>query len=459
MAFLIRRNKRARAGWADNFNRADENPIGYPWAFWGNVANFTLTNNRLKLAADGQTRGGNYDGGVAFEQQPLTPNWVVEFDRAPIGTTTTSSSNETRQNIFFDKNWTEGGRASSTLFQVGMELDAKYNKEEKDKDTGEVTKRESMDYRVQFFTRDKTRTEGFWIFTYPGSIGSDTTSVSATPWASTLRLKVMVLEDRYLIGWVNGGGASKSADLVVDLWDTRFQFGPGKRAANFAQVSGLVASIDNFKTYDIEPIIRREWAATFEDTFNRANSTTVGNGWTQTAGNNFGIYQNALSMNSPIAGTDGFRQVRRNGGERDIRIEFILGGGTGDPALQIRSAFLARMNSAGTKGLACIISPRSVTIHGFTWNGALGTPPVYTGDVQPILAFGTDYINQTDVYSLNISGDYAWVINESTDRLFYFRDGVNALGGTDPADTWVGAFVARNAFVNSAAINNFKVLV
>lgn len=463
MAFLIRRNKRATAGWADNFNRPNQNPIGYPWAFWGTAAAFSLFNNQLKLAADGApARGGNYDGGVAYEQQPLTPNWVIEFTRAPIGNTSTSNSNETRQQVFLDKNWTEGGNASSTLFQVGLELQSVYTEEKKNSD-GEVTTQESQTRSVRFFTRDKTDTSGsFWIFTVYGSIGSDSTTVGATAWATSLKIKIMVLQDRYLIGWVNPGvGTVRPPELLVDLFDTRFRFGDRKRAANFAQVSGLIASIDDFKTYDIDPILRpaASWTATFEDTFNRTNNTSVLNGWTQTAGNNFGIYQSALSMNSPTSGTDGFRQVRRNSNARDVRIEFVLGGGTGDPALQIRSAILARMNSAGTKGLAMIISPRSVTIHGFTWTGALGTPPVYTGDTQPILAFGTDYINQTDTYSLNISGDYAWVINETTDRMFYFRDGVNALGGVDPADTWVGAFVARNAFVNSAAINNYKILV
>lgn len=462
MAFLIKRGKRAVAGWSDSFTRADENPVMEPWQFWGTSATFALINQQLRLAAAGETRGGNYDGGIAFEHQPLTENWAVEFVRAPIGTTGTSNSNETEQNIFLDKNWTEGGNASSTLYQVGIQLKAKYNKKKEPDENGNGGKSASMDRNVRFFTRDKTTTTGFWVFTSYASVGSDSTSVSATPWAGSLAVKVMVLEDRYLLGWINGSGPTKSADLIVDLYDTRFRFGPNKRSANFAQISGLVASIDNFKTYDIDPIIRREWATVFEDTFNRADSADILNGWTETAGDVFGIYNQSVSIRpGPFGaniGDDGWRQFRRDGGYRDLRIEFILGGGTGDPNLQTRTQILARMNAAGTAGLACIISPRSVTIHGFTWTGALKTAPVTNGDVQPILAFGEGFIEKGHVYSLNIVGDYAWVINETTDRLFYFRDGVNGLTNTGPSDTWVGGTIIRNTFINSVAINNFKIL-
>lgn len=447
MGFLLRRSPaRALAGWYDTFDRPNESPVKAPWAFWGNVADFSIVSNRLKLAAETDpARGGTADGGIAYEHQPLTENWGFEFTRAPIGTTSVSSSNETYQTVWIDKNWTEGGAASSTVYQVYLQLQAKYSEDEDDE--GNVDK--DMDRRVRLMTREKGTGS---IFTPPDSTGSDSVTVGAIAWAAALSIRIHVYSDRYMIGWING-----YPELLLDLYDPNYRFGPKKRSANFAQISGLVASIDDFKTYDLPVGLRTNWTSEFFDDFNRANGTTVGNGWDQISNGTFGINNNALSMTSSFSGSDGFRQVRRGPFPQDVRIEFVFGGGTGDLTLAIRSAILARMNAAGTKGIAMIAHPRSVTIHGFTWNGSPGTAPSYTGPTQPILAVGTDYVELGHLLSFNIVGDIAWVFNHTLDRLIAFRDGIDALAGSN--DGWVGAFIARNAFVNSAPINEIRVLV
>ncbi|OZF09799.1 hypothetical protein CH300_00010 [Rhodococcus sp. 15-1154-1] len=433
MGFLLRRSPaRALAGWFDTFDRPNENPVLPPWNFWGDSAAFALVDNKLKLAAEGAVRGGNPDGGVAFEHQPLTENWGVEFVR-----TISSGSSDAVMDVWLDKNWTEGGSASSTRYQVYVH----FERDTKEDDEG----KETVTRSVKFYSRDKST----WLWS---GIGSDSFNLNAAAWTAAITVKVHVFEDRYMIGWING-----YPELLLDLYDPNYRFGPRKRSANFAQIRGPVSSIDDFKTYDLPANpLRKNWTSIFFDDFDRANSTTVGNGWAQTAGNNFGIHQNGLSMNSPVAGSDGYRQVRRDAGAGDVRIEFVLGDGIGDPNLTARSAILARMNAAGTQGLACIIHPRSVTLHGFTW-GATLTRPEWTSPTQPILAVGTDYVEEGHQMSFNISGDYAWVFNHTLDRLIAFRDGINALAS--PSQTWIGAFIARYSFVNSVPVAEVRVLV
>lgn len=444
MSFLLRRTKRAVAGWYDSFDRPNEDPIQPPWQFWGDAASYALVGNRLRLAAEGApARGGNANGGVAYEHQPLTENWGYEFVRAPIGNTSTSSTNETRQNIFMDKNWTEGVGASSTVYQVWLDLEADY--EEDEDDEGNVSKK--MTRYIRFRTREKTGS--IWEIR---SIGSDSVSLSATPWAAAVHIRVHVYEDRYMIGWING-----SPELLLDVYDPNYRFGPRKRAANFAQVSGLVASIDEFKTYDLPGSpLRKSWVSTFFDDFERTNSTTVSNGWTQFSGGNFGIYQGALSMNSPFAGSDGYRQIRRDAGTGDVRLEFVCGGGTGDFNLTARSAILGRMTADGRQGIAARIHEQEIRINGFTWGGT-ATAPTFEGPTVLINnPFGTALV-KGHKFSFNISGDYAWVRNETLDRLTYFRDGMNALAS--PSNTYVGAFITRYSFANSVPVNEIRVLV
>ncbi|OZF00867.1 hypothetical protein CH300_20235 [Rhodococcus sp. 15-1154-1] len=455
MSFLLRRTKKALAGWYDNFNRPNEPAVQPPWASWGDAAAFQILDNKLKLAAEGApSRGGNYDGGVAYEHQPLTENWAVEFTRAPIGSTSTSNSNETEQNIFLDRNWTEGGNASSSLYQVIIQLKAKYNKEEKDKETGEVTKRESMDRHVNLLTRDKTTTTTVgWIFTSYANVGTDYQFVPATDWAGALRLRVFVFFDRWLLVWIND-----SLSLLLDLYDPRFRFGPRRRSANFAQVSGLVASIDNFRTYDLDVVPPRlkdsQWSEVMADDFERTASTTVGNGWTQTAGNNFGIHNGALSMNSPIAGSDGFRQVRRNIGSPNMRYAFSIGQGTGSPNSTAPTAILGRMTADGRSGLAAVITQKLIRIAPFTWGGTLAAP---SWDLGTVVTLFMPDLDKTIAYAFVIDGDYAWIKDHTNDRVLQIRDGINTMIAPTPDRTWAGSFHSRYSFINSAPLSSVRI--
>lgn len=470
MAFLIRRGKRATAGWVDNFTRPNELYITKPWQYWGNSATFSLVNQQLRLAAPGETRGGNYDGGVAFEHQPLTKDWCVEFIRAPIGTTAKSASNETEQVVFLDKNWTEGGNASSTLYQVSMQLQSNYTKTTStDSETGEETTTETMSYYIRIRTRDKVNTSQLWGFTIEGSIGGDSEPIPAAQWAGALRIRLHIYNDRYIVGYINN-----VQQLFADMYKPEFQFGPRKRSANFAQVSGLIASIDEFKTYDLpiadpgqpgDPGIRDNWTPVFYDSFNRANSTSVGNGWTQTTGNAFGIWANGLSMqlgafNTSI-GDDGFRQIRRDVGTTDMRVEFVLGGdGTGEPSEKTQSYILGRMSPDGKRAICVQIRKRNLYIGGWSWTGAFKTPPTLDGnpfflddiglvDPRPVLSEGVRY-------SLDISGDRAILRLADTGRAILFKEGINSIVPANSGNTWAGAMVMRNLFANSVSIGEMR---
>nr|WP_296763773.1 hypothetical protein [Rhodococcus sp. (in: high G+C Gram-positive bacteria)] len=457
MGFLLKRNKIALAGWSDDFNRPNESVAQPPWRFWGNVADFSLVDNRLKLAAEGQSRSGNYDGGIAFEHQPLTPNWSLEFVRAPIGTTAVNSSNETTQQIFLDRNWTEGGNASSSPYQVIIELDSDYNREEKDEE-GKVTKRASMDYNVNIRTRDKTNATTSWGFTTYGSIGADYAVIGASEWAAAMHLRFDIFSDRYIIGYING-----IQRLFADMYAETFRFGSRRRSANFAQISGLVASIDNFKTYDIPPTrqspIRDNWTSRFFDNFDRENSTTVGNGWTQSAGNNFGIHQGSVSMNGgTFTGTDGFRQIRRDTGSSDMKVEFVYGGsGNGAPSLLAKTGVLGRVSADGSRGLIAYFAETSFWLGGFQWGGTLTAPdllpntPFFSSVFQTKLKTGVRY-------SLEISGDGMWIRNlDESGRIVQYRGGINAIQPPSPNNTWAGVFISRYAFTNSTDIAEMRI--
>lgn len=463
MGFLVRRGKRAVAGWSDDFNRPNESPVLEPWQFWGDQAAYALVDQRLRLAAEGQSRGGNFDGGIAFEHQPLTPTWVVEFVRSSIGTTTKSKSNETKQAIFLDKNWTEGGNASSTLYQVAIELESKYTPEEEPDENGDGGKAEKMDYYIRISTRDKVNTTQVWVFTIAVSIGGDTESVTASVWAAALKLRFHIYNDRYIVGYVND-----TQRLFADMYDPNFRFGPKKRSANFAQVSGLVASIDEFKTYDLPESNqwREIWAEIFYDSFDRNNSTTVGNGWTQTSGNSWGVWNKALSMyGGPFdGGTDGFRQVRRNTGSTDMKVEFVLGGvneGTSSLSDQTPVYVLGRLSADGKRGLCVYIQEKTLTLTGFSWTGVLSNVPVldpapfFTGIENAFLPA----IPRGTRYSITISGDKMWLTNETLGRVVAFKEGVNSIVPASSGNTWAGAVIMRNFARNSISIGEIRLYV
>lgn len=458
MGFLVRATRRALAGWSDDFNRPDEPAIQAPWGSWGNVAAFQLRNNRMKLAADGAPpRGGKYDGGVAFAYQPLTPNWGVEFVRAPL-----PNDGNTEQNIFLDKNWTEGGNAASTLYQVTFFMESVYVPEKRDPETNEVTEQAHQEYRVGLATRDKVNTETVWVIvptTVDGTIGSSTYGPTYAEWVAGLTVRLHVYMDRYVVGYING-----NQRLFLDLYDPNFQFNNRKRSANFAQVKGLVASIDNFKTYDIPPektLFNKQWNEIFYDSFDRPNSTSVGNGWTQTTGDKFGIYNNGLSMDGGAFafGTDGFRQVRRDTGSPNMKVEFVLGGdGTGNPSNNVFSYVLGRLTPDGKKGICIYIRQKIIWMGGWEWDGNFRNKPNLIGAPFLFLDFFTwPTLAEGTRYSLTVEGDSMWLRNETAGgRVIQYREGVNAIVPESPENSWAGAMIMRNLGTNSVAMGEMR---
>ena len=342
---------------------------------------------------------------------------------------------------------------------MALQLDSEYYPEEKDSE-GQVTQAARQERYVRILTRDKVNQSTVWFWKVDGSIGGDNVEIQATPWAAALKIRVSVFSDRWIVVYING-----KQELFADMYDPNFQFGPKKRSANFAQVRGLVASIDDFSTYDIpKTLMRTDWTEQHYDSFNRANSTTVGNGWTQTAGNSWGIYSNALSMNGAFGagGSDGFRQIRRDTGSTDMKVEFTIGGvgeGTSSPSDLTPIYILGRLSADGKRGLCVYIREKSFWLDGWSWNGALGSQPTLDG--SPFwLGFQNAYLSSIERgtrFSLTISGDVMWLTNETQGKVTFYKEGMNAMVPDTSNNTWAGAVIMRNAFRNSVSVGEMRI--
>lgn len=427
MGFLLRRSPaRARAGWYDNFNRPDENPLGFPWSSWGEPRTVFLASNRLVLGYDS---GGwfqpNPDGGVAYEHQPLTPDWAVEFF-CQIEIPTRDNGDV---NVFLDRNWTAGGSASSTEYQTYFGL----RKETTEDDEGDetVTRRAHI----------RCRRKGAWLLALSYSF-----TMTQAQWAATNHWKIVVFQDKY-VGIVMNG---KLVALRI-LENSNYYLGPGKRAANFRNNHQSEVYIDDFRTYDRPALTATAWVSEFFDDFNRTTGTTVGNGWSQ-LGSNFGINANALSMQGGFP-SDGRRGVWRDGiSSGNMRILFTLGGGTGDPNAIAETTVLGRVNSAGTLGIGVWINAASVRIVKMT--GAVNAP-TYLDLTEPISVVGGDIANGQQ-YALCFHDDEAWIERVSDGAPLVWSDGIDA--HSPESNRGVAVVLRRQSFANSAPVNDLRVL-
>lgn len=428
--FLIRRTKKALAGWADPLTGRSENPPQQPWRPWGDSRTVILTTTGMVFGNDGGWFQPNPNGGMGYEHQPLTENWEVQFTR-----TLSNYNQDGAFHIYLDKNWTAGGSAGSTRYQTYLRLDRVTDEDEEEDGTTTTT----ITHRITLELRDTTQ----WIAF--GGAGGAYTMKDAT-WSAALRVRVRVLRDKVVIVWLND-----TRVLFVNISDSKYNFTGGQRSANFAQIFGPTNRITNFATRDLDGL-RTAWNPVYYDGFDRSNSTSIGGGWSQSGGD-FGIWNNAMSMQAPfLPPGDGHRGAWRGpAATRDMRVEVMLGGGTGDPNDISATYVVVRANASFTSGLAFRIKRQEIALVRFTGSA---TNPTFT----EIHAERTrDIITNGDVLAFQISGDQAWcdLLVNGGSRAVFWTDAIGSLVGDN---RYFGAILQRLTFTNSVPLNYYRLL-
>lgn len=443
MAFLIRRNTgRAFARWFDNFTRS-ENPVKFPWAAWGAARTVYMRSDYrwLVLASDTVEESTDIpDGGIGYEYQPLTPNWAIEFS-AEHGSLADGSLYG-----FIGRSWTSGGNAGSTVFETYFQLLA---------DSTST----AQFYRVYVQYRDKSSqflSSGlsYWMSQEEWRRGVLWTNKTVN------RYKILVFNDSTIVLFVNG-----SLKDVKRITDTRFHFGPDRRAINFQGAAPFDWYISNFSTYDREelPIAADRWQLLYEDTFDRPNTTGgPGNGWTSGGDSNHGITSNAYTMKNPFpTPNDTYRASWINPGltaaTKNVRIEVVLGGGIGVVNDTAHSVIVARTTSAGLGGLGVFIRQGSLLLARIDENiYGSSTSELIKTNTGPASAPSTP-VAIGDTIALCIYGDEAWV--EQNGNIINYGIGIDALVPHTAATCYVGLVLRRKTFNSSAPFANVRVLL
>lgn len=331
MAFLIRRNiPRAYAGWFDNFDRPNENPVKQPW---GANGGFATANVQLKDGALEMDQGYVAPlGAVSYEFQPFTEVWGCEFDIwMPAG----------------------GLAAQSFLILIG----------------GSWAKREGSfinSAAIRFFYRSVGQTNPVGIYEF-----NDVVSTNAT------------LQEQVLAGgsnwwnvphnirlWVDGKTVRMWIDGVLTLGSTFrgvYGPGPGKRAVNFNNQLFVNNRITNYKLYDRpKSDLFNGWSSVlWEDDFNRVNNPSIGNGWVKLGRTGTVIQTNSLAYTS---GSDNPSWVNQDGFPMptgDCRIETTLGGSRAPQNAETYMRYQrinARINSSRTNFLSLWFSREKMAI-------------------------------------------------------------------------------------------------
>lgn len=449
MAFLIRRNlSRAYARWFDIFNRS-ENPVKFPWASWGAARTVYMRSDYrwLILANDAVEESNDIpDGGVAYAYQPLTPNWAIEFG-AEHGSTADGSLFG-----FLGASWTSGGNAGSSPFTTFFQLlaDTTFTS---DGSPG------TQLYRVYIKYRDKSSQA---ISTQMSYFMPQAEWRRGVLWTNKTvnRYKILVFNDSTVVLIVNG-----TVEDVRRISDTRFHFGPDRRAINFKGAAPFDWYISNFSTYDREelPIAAERWQLLYEDTFDRPNTTGgPGNGWTSGGDSNHGITSNAYTMKNPFpTPNDTYRASWINPGltaaTKNVRIEVVLGGGIGVVNDTAHSVIVARTTSAGLGGLGVFIRQGSLllarideSIFGSSTSELVKTSTGPASAPSTPVAIG-------DTIALCIFGDEAWV--EQNGNIINYGIGIDALVPHTALTCYVGLVLRRKNFNSSAPIANVRVLL
>ncbi|UDL15187.1 hypothetical protein SEA_PONS_27 [Gordonia phage Pons] len=413
MAFLIRRNRpKALAEWRDDFDRPDENPIQKPWSVWGTSSphDAAIMSQALRFGASNPFASF---AGWSYEHTCFTKSWGVAFYMSCVASGLTAQP----LRIYINKSsWTKVNQDYTNLAAViisyrtpGLSCQAAVATYASAASSGNVLG--IVDIPRGVF-------EGPWHF-WNIKIDDD-------------KIVRVYLDDQLILNVALPAGYEPSLGL---------------RAANFQSSMSNTISLDRFVLYDQYPPDPPwrvyNWAQEFYDDFNRANSSTVGNGWTQ-FGSGGGIVSNSYGN---VSGTGGRGILRNSGITNGVqRVEATIGGADGPTSGSDSSLFL-RMNSAGNSGLAANFFSNMLYVARLS--GSIESPTM------------TDLANQSatfangDKVAFCCTDDYAWVERNGTVIL-------STLGAnTVPASqSYVGARVEKPGTFssNSHSWNDIRVL-
>lgn len=413
MSFLLRRNRPwAFAGWRDSFDRANESPIGKPWAVWGvTPCTASLTSNHMVL---GNANTFVDFGGWSFEHTCFTPHWGFTFTTSMVRTGTVA---EIFRAICNKESWT---KVNSNLSNV-LGVDIQYR-------TAAVGSR-------------------VMINQYSGA-GSAGNTIAETPIAQSIfdgswhTWLVLIDEDSYLRLYLDG-----TLKIAVNIPAGAYRPSDGHRSVNFMNQMGTTIGIDDFILFDQNvdpPWEAHDWDLGLADDFNRANGA-VGSPWVEIGSNDRArIVSNSYAYNST---TDGSRGILYNTGVSTgrQRVSAVIGGNN-NPSGQDAS-LLVRCNSAGSAGIAANFFNNHVYLARLT-SAVSDDNPGMTDYADAALTVAAG-----DTVTLSAADNWAWVqLNGET---ILTASGIDTLVPTSQA--YAGLRVERHSFTNSASWNSVSV--
>lgn len=408
MGFIIRRGQQALANWHDEFNRANENPIKQPWGVWG-VAPTTarLESNHMVFGVG--SSWFNF-GGWSFEQQCFTETWSCTFI---LQRSLSGLAAQTFRTIF-SAPWSRMDQDFSKVFVIDLQY-------------------RSIGHRIYGATFEDIDTIG--------AIWQEASLPSNMFDGNPHEVRYQIEYDAHVQVFVD--------DIMV-LWfsipEGDYRPFKDKRAINY--MSGITEEVilENFKLYDRAPNYPRNsgWgSAIFSDNFNRANSSTVGNGWTQ-MGSNMSINGNELGIAAGLL-SDGGRAVLRNSGITNgkQRITAMVGS-THAIDEAVCTSLILRSNSAGTQGLAANVFLDRIYIARFSTalNGGTTFTDYRYYDVPLANRPGAG-----EVVGFSTWGSLVWVDIDNIIVNGWIVDSV-----VPESNSYVGFRMDRQSFVNSWSI-------
>lgn len=375
MSFLTRRNRPLTvAGWGDLdtvHSRPNESPIGKPWAQWNNSQTADLVSD-VMVFADATGAIFNF-GGWAYEHQPYTPNWGVDFELDM----TVNTTQAMYFGAFIGVAWTRAISTSDSNLLI-----------------------------LQFYKNS------------PFLTGGDYSRVRLVSYATSGGTETVIGEADLPggINWFNTGGFhtikawfdnDKTFRIYIDgvlmMWIivpfAQYRPGFNKRAFNFVNRCFFTASMKKFFTYDRLVSDLPSWSSFFYDDLNRPGPA-VGNGWT-VLGSAGQIVSS--SIYSWTGGSDGGSAILRDTGVSTgkQRVEAVIAGSmnnTADARLFVLS------NAAGTEGFCARI-----------WGNKIVISRYATSLTNPSLLQLCSTVNLPsgnapgDIIAFSVNNDHLWV--------------------------------------------------
>lgn len=397
----------AFAGWRDDFNRANESPVGKPWSVWGATpCTAQIVSNRLVF---GNANTFFDFGGWSFEHTCFTDNWGASFDMAVLRTGTVA---EIFRAIINKESWTA---VNSNLSNV-LGVDIQY-------------RTSAVGSRIMLTTYANAGSAG--------TVLAENTIPQAAFDGTLHNWVVKIDQDLYVRIYYEG--VLKLAALVPST----YRPAAGRRSINFMNQMGANVTLDNFVLFDQfpdPPWRARDWSSAFSDDFNRSNGP-VGNGWTEIGSNDRArIVSNSYSFNGT---TDGSRAIIRSTGASSGKQRAVaVIGGNNAPSGQDAS-LVVRSNAAGSSAISANFFNNTVYLSRLT-SAMSNDNPGYTDFASTGVA-----VSSGDVVALSAADDWAWI--EINGSVVATASGIDALVPTSQA--YAGLRVERHTFTNSASWN------